>query len=448
MRPCYDVEAPYLSPFACSTLRRTQRRHEDNAVTPSRPRIVFYTENTVVGGSERYLHDLAGSLIDQHVDVRLGCNPDPSLLAYLRSIRAGVCVDALPVHMLSRSAAFQLGQQTGAGRAPRLRWFKLLGGAVVRLAQFGLNVALLRRWLMEQRPDILHINNGGYPAAESCRAAAVAGRLAGVPVVGMAVHSMAEPRRWPHAQEAGLDRLVSRSLDTLITASMASADTLIRRRGFPRRQIIRIPYGIDVPPLRSNQAARRLLGLPEESLLVGMVGRLVPGKGHEYLLEAAALALGELQGVRLVVVGTGPAEAEYRALAQRLGIGNHTIFTGRIDDVYEAMAAFDVCAMPSVGYESLPYTLLEAMGVGLPIVATRVAGIPEAIEDGRTGVLVAPRDAEGLASSLLWLLRNPEERQRLGLAARARARSEYSLSRMVERTRDHYTGLLGIASGR
>lgn len=408
------------------------------------PRILLYAENFVVGGGERYLRDLVRGLVDNHCEVRIGCRGSTELLDYLRAIHDDVPVDALPILTITSSAAYRLGQKSGAGRDPRFDRLRSATNAAVSLAHMGPNVAVIRQWLKQHQPDIFHINNGGYPGGESCRAAAVAGRLACVPVVSMFVHSQAGPRRWPTLEEAAIDGLISRGLDTVVVASDAVGETLIRRRGFPRCQITRIPNGISLPPLRPalTAAERGQRGLPTDGLVIGVVGRLDTNKGQGYVLEAAALLSRDISNLSVVVVGSGSSKDEYRALAERLGIGSRTVFTGQRDDVLELMRGFDVFVMPTVEYEGLGYALLEAMSVGLPAVVTRVGGMPEAVDGGRAGLLVEPRDVPGLATALLPLLRNPEERQRLGQAARARAMAEYSVERMVERTLSHYRGLL------
>ncbi len=409
-----------------------------------RPRILLYAENFMVGGAERYLRDLVRGLVDQHCEVRIGCKGSTELLDYLRSIHDDVPVDALPILTITGSAAYRLGQKSGAGREPRFDRLRSAANAAVGLTHLGPNVAVIRRWLKQYQPDIFHINNGGYPGGESCRAAAVAGWLAGVPVVSMFVHSQAGPRRWPILEEAAVDCLISRSLDTIVVASQAVGDTLIRKRGFPRCQVTCIPNGIVLPPLRPalTPSERGRLGLPMEGLVVGVVGRLDQNKGQGYLLEAVALLSHDVGKLSVVVVGSGSSEGGYRALAQRLGIGESTVFLGQRDDVLDLMRGFDVFVMPTAEYEGLGYALLEAMSVGLPVVVTRVGGMPEAIDEGRAGLLVEPRDVQGLATALLQLLRDPAERRRLGQAARTRAVAEYSIDRMVELTLAHYLSLL------
>lgn len=406
--------------------------------------ISIYTENNGVGGAERHLRDLVVNLVDQGYNVRIGCNRNPELLDYLRSVHTNVTVDALPVVTASRTGVFEAARKISVERGHCLQWMRQAADVILRFALLLQNVIVLRQWVKSLQPHILHINNGGYPGGESCRAAAIAGRLVGVPVIGMTIHSLAMPRRSPVIQEVAMDRLISKSLDIAITVSQAGADMLVRRRGFPRRQIACVPNGVVTPTveLKPTRDAWRQLGISQDGLLVGVVGRLDSNKGQDYFLKAASLVLQEMDNIQFAVVGSGPMESEYRALAERLGVATRTVFTGQRHDVLSLMESFDVLVIPTVEYESLPYTLLEAMSVGLPVIATRVGGMVEVIQDNQTGILVAPRDVEELATSLLRLLHDPVERYRLGEAAHVCIQTKYTVARMVERTVDHYDRLL------
>ncbi len=411
-----------------------------------RPRLLLYTESTLIGGAERYLYDIACRM-SEHCDVRVGCNPDAALLEYLEPLRRDIAIDVLPVFTVGGSAAFQLSQRAGINRVRQLQIVRKVGDAAVRVAHRGPNIAILRRWLLQHRPDILHINAPAYPGLESCRAAVIAAALTQTPVVGMFVHTQATARRWPAIEEAAFDQLIGKYLDTVLVASSASADALVYRRGFPRRQITCIPNGVVVPSLSHACSAmeRRALGLPEEGMLIGVVGRLDTNKGQGYLLEAAAIVRRQIEDVHVVVVGEGPCESQYREQATRLGLADGAIFTGYRRDVLELMRAFDILVMPTVDYEALGYVLLEAMSVGVPVIGTRVGGIPEIVHHGLTGLLVPPHDVPELAGALLRLLSDPVERRRLGQAARTRIEADFSMDTMVARTLKHYIQLLDAA---
>ena len=158
-----------------------------------------------------------------------------------------------------------------------------------------------------------------------------------------------------------------------------------------------------------------------------VVAHLIPEKGIDILLRGFARL--EDPTARLVIVGDGPQQAELRGLAQQLGIDTRTEFVGLRDDVQSCLHAADVFVHPAIWAEAFGWTIAEAMASGCPVVASRTGGIPELIEDGESGLLVEPRDPEGIAAALNRLLASPELRQRLAAAARRRVEERFSLSR-------------------
>ncbi len=193
-------------------------------------------------------------------------------------------------------------------------------------------------------------------------------------------------------------------LGTVVVPSKALADYAIRC-GFPSQRIRVIPNGV---PVR-----RREPGPAHRPLVIGTAALLERRKGIDVLLEASArLAIPH----RLVIMGDGPLRAELEALANRLGASAE--FAGFVPDLAGRLEELDVFVLPSRG-ENLPVAILEAMAVALPVVATRVGGVPEVVRDGESGLLVEPEDVEGLAAALARLAEG-EERERLGRAAAAR----------------------------
>ncbi|MFT8245531.1 glycosyltransferase [Roseomonas sp. BN140053] len=193
---------------------------------------------------------------------------------------------------------------------------------------------------------------------------------------------------------------------------------------------LRVVYnGIDpsrlVPPA---VALRDTLGIPAGAPVVASVGSLVRRKGHDLLLRAVA-RLGGANPPHLIIGGDGEARAELEALAATLGIRGRTHFLGDTRDPAAIYRAADIFALASRA-EAFGLVLAEAAHGGLPVVATRVGGIPEAVLDGETGLLVAPEDVDGLAAALNRLLGDPEERRRLGAAARRRVEAHFTVGRM------------------
>jgi len=296
----------------------------------------------------------------------------------------------------------------------------------------------LARILRRYRPHIVHTRNWG--AIEAVAAA----KLAGVPVV---IHS-------EHGYEvdmfAGLP--VRRRLFRRAAYAMADAVFAVTRelRDFHACQAwihperIGVIYnGVDTkrfaPSRETRIAMRRKLALPEESFVVGAVGRLVPIKDHQTLLKAAALLSGSGIDVRVLLVGSGPERERLQGRATD-ALEGRVCFAGDSDRVAEMLNAMDVFVLPSLG-EGMSNTLLEAMACGLPVLATNVGGNPEIIENNVNGCLFAPGDAEWLASKLKLLARDPALIHQLGTAARNRAIESFSLSRMLETYRSFYLDL-------
>ena len=197
-----------------------------------------------------------------------------------------------------------------------------------------------------------------------------------------------------------------------------------------------VANGTDLPPAaavgpEAAMAARRALGLPEDGRIVAAVGRMVDKKGFRYLLEAAPAILRDRPDVRLVLGGQGDLLEEHRAQASSSGVGDRILFPGGLSHprVLELLAAAEVFAMPSVrdaagNIDGLPVVVLEAMAAGTPVVATDLAGMPLAVVDGETGLLVPEKDPQALARAIGRLLDDPARARTLGEAGRARVEAE------------------------
>ncbi|MGQ0647609.1 MAG: glycosyltransferase [Gemmatimonadaceae bacterium] len=210
----------------------------------------------------------------------------------------------------------------------------------------------------------------------------------------------------------------------------------------PRRLRI-IPNGVALPPAvtaAQRQAARESLGLGN-GYLVATVGRLAQVKNYPMLIAAFAGATAGDREAKLVLVGDGQERAKLQEHATDLGIGDRVHFLGWRTDVSQLLAAFDVFAMSSFS-EGLPMAMLEAMSAGLAVLSTRVGDIPDVVIDGRTGRLTPSEDAAAMAGVLSELRAAPDERARLGAAARALVVDRYSRAAMV----DAYLAAYGLTS--
>jgi glycosyltransferase involved in cell wall biosynthesis len=210
-------------------------------------------------------------------------------------------------------------------------------------------------------------------------------------------------------------------------AGVAAVSDEVRQRllkaGVRESRVVLVRNGIELGPFVQRVA--------REALCVGLVGRLDREKGVDVFLRAAAVVLQQLPRTRFVVAGDGPERASLEALLGELGLGERVRLVGREEDMAGFYASIDLLVSSS-RQEGLPMALLEGMGSGLALVATRVGEVPTVVEQGRTGVLVAPEDVEALAGAMVGLLGDAELRARYGAAGRERIASEFSARRMTD----------------
>ena len=208
--------------------------------------------------------------------------------------------------------------------------------------------------------------------------------------------------------------------------------------GLPASKVKMIANGISQRDWPSKQVTRHELGLDPSAIVIGFLGRLANQKNPTLMIEAFA-RLHAANNVRLVMVGTGPLEKHCRQLSERLGLESRIDWLG-FKTAEQAMPAFDVFVMPSQ-YEGMPYVMMEAMSIGLPIVATQVGGTSIGIEDGVNGFVVPRSDSDTLATRLQHLIDNQQTRLGFSEASKQRA-MQFSVAQMVIRTRELYDSLL------
>jgi glycosyltransferase involved in cell wall biosynthesis len=312
----------------------------------------------------------------------------------------------------------------GRGRAQWgvSRWFRYIG-AVPR-------VRALLRWL---QPDILHAH---YATGYGLLGSLAGSRLDVISVWGSDVLSF--PRRSP--LHAALVKLNLGRADWICSTSHYMAREV---RKYTNREVIVTPFGVDVNEF--GRATRRA-DCEEAEVIIGTVRSLERGYGIEYLIQAfAALCHRRLPcSLRLLIVGAGSQRTRLERLAKTLGIENKTEFVGwiphhRVPDYLRRMAIF---VAPSVHEESFGVAVLEASAAGLPVVASRVGGLPEVVEDGKTGLLVAPGESASLADALERLVTDVKLRRTMGEAGMAFVREHYDWQRTAQVVEDLYERIL------
>ena len=307
-------------------------------------------------------------------------------------------------------------------------WFALGRRGTLDVLPFRRLAGVLRR----ERVDVLHTHMFGSNVWGS-----LIGRAARVPVV------VAHEQTWSYEGQPVrrlLDgRLVGRLADAFVAVSTADRDRMIALEGVPAEKL-RVELNGFVPRVGPRPAARLRgeLGLEADVPLVGTVAILRPQKALDVLLEAFAGVDGR---AHLVIAGDGSCRAALEARAEALGVRGRTHFLGLRDDVDAILASIDVAAMSS-DFEGTPLFAFECMAAGTPLVATAVGGLPDMLEDGRSAILVPPRDPAALAAGLSRALGDRALRESLAAAARERV-EHFRIDVVAERFADLYTQLLG-----
>jgi glycosyltransferase involved in cell wall biosynthesis len=368
--------------------------------------VFFYTDSRVLGGAENAMFMLLESLDRDEWRPTLLLEDAPGTEPLAE--RAA----ALEVPLL-RVAPMPLGLE-GARQVPAL-------------------ARLLRR----ERPDLFHAHMSSPVACKWGLAAAVAARVPAV-LGTVQVGGYEPPNRSAYWQL----RALARGVDRYLAVSRDIARELVEQLGWPEAKVEVSYNAVDLRRVEATAppGLREQLGADETRPLVLTPARLDAQKGHRTLFEAIA----QVPDAVFVLAGEGPEREPLEALAAQLGIAERVRFLGRRDDVPQLLAACDVFALPSL-YEGSSLAVLEAMAAGAPVVSSAIGGTDELIEDGSTGLLVPPGDAEALAEALRRLLGDPELRKSLATRARERVERDLTRERMAARVTGVYRELLGGA---
>ena len=363
--------------------------------TPPPLSVLLVVDSLDGGGAERYVVDLAVALRRRGWPVHVACSVGGVHAATLAD--AGVPVTVLLDHLVERRVS---------GRYERA----------------------LTQLVADLRPAVVH-------AHLFASAAAAVHAVRDLPVPLVVTEHTEGP--WRDRRARAVSGLVYRHADRVVAVSSAIRDLLVSGYGVaPERVEVLLPTTAAPPPEASPPSDP---GRP----VVGLVGRLVPEKGVDVFLRAAALVSGVVPQTRFLVVGDGPLRPDLEHRAAVLGLAGAVTFTGYRSDASHLLSGLDVLAVPSRS-DGSPLVVCEAMAAGVPVVASRVGGLPDLVEDGGSGLLVRPGEAEDLARALVSLLLDPESARRLGARGRRLAASR-SHERLVDRMTQLYADVAGAA---
>jgi glycosyltransferase involved in cell wall biosynthesis len=366
-----------------------------------RPRVLHVVDSLEIGGLERLVHDLIIARGGEGTSVACVTSVGPFGQA-LRKL-------GIAVTLIGRRGGFLL--------------------------------TTLRMWrhLRRFQPDVVHCHN-----FVGLVYGALAARLAGAVPAVMTRHGAAAPmgRLGDRLSHYLIHRVsvvaVSRESTDLMEAWMGSG-----------RPVRYVPNGIFMGSYRhllARETARAQLDLPESCFIVGIIARVTRAKGHQLLLDVFAGLQSKIPKALLVIVGDGAELPAVKSYIRKLALEKSVLIMGERQDVPTILAALDVFCLPSET-EGMPMTVLEAMAVGLPVVASDVGGIPELVKEGHTGLMVPPRAADELGAALLALARDPQRAREMGRAGRERLLKEFCLESTLSAYEEIYREAIGRRRG-
>jgi glycosyltransferase involved in cell wall biosynthesis len=366
--------------------------------TGSRPKLLIVATLAEAGGAQTFVRSLIEGLRDDYTIDVAAHGPTGAL--------ADACAQAgIPFHHVEN-----LVRRPSPGRDVRA-------------------VLEIRRLIGRLRPDLVQINS------------TKAGLVARLALIGTGVPAVFTAHGWAFSGRRGLARLtalfVEKATAPLSAAIVCVSDwdwQLAISRGIaPPQRLRHISNGIAVPEASPERGP-----WPLRPLLL-CVARLAPPKDIRLLLDA--LAQDDLQRWRLEIIGDGPDRASLQAHRDELRLSRRVEFLGERQDVAEHLARADAFVLPSK-WEGLPYSILEAMSAGLPVIASRVGGIPELVVPGVTGLLVNPGDADALSAALRTLLNSGRRAREFGREGHARVKGHFRLDQMVAGYHDLFRSVL------
>jgi len=298
------------------------------------------------------------------------------------------------------------------------------------------NVLKLALEMKRAQADIVHTHM--YFASTIGR---IAGKIAGVKVLINHVHSS-----YSHysARNLFIERLLSRISNKIICVSNHTKDFVITREKIDPSKVELIYNGISPVPVCSKQEARQLFDVAPNELIIITVANLHENKGHKILLKALSLLKIQEKEVKCWIVGQGPLEEELKEYVRQLNLDSKIIFWGERKDVPQLLSASDIFILASIQREGLSISVLEAMAYRVPVIATRVGGIPEVIEDRVNGLLITPHDPAALAGAIEELAISQEKRLQYAQAGGIKFKEQFESKNMISSIEKLYKEYLKV----
>ena len=303
--------------------------------------------------------------------------------------------------------------------------FHLVPTSMKSALSLGIFMALYR-YVSENNLDVIHTHS----SVDSWLGGLV-GKVSGIPVVRTRHVSLPVKDFFPN------HLLYSHIPRRILTSGSMVSDIVKRIRYVDSGNVVSIPAGVDLRRFNSDIAGEKIrkeLKVNPDQILIGKIGVIRGWKGHNYFLQAIPLILEKIPDAKFVIVGDGPGFKEIRSKVEMAGLEGKVVLLGHREDIPEIMVALDVQVLASFAGEGTPQVIPQAFAMNTPVVATKIASIPELLGNGERGILIEPKNARSLAEGVLKLIKNPEIANRLVKNANSFCLKELTVDKMMDKT--------------
>lgn len=364
-------------------------------------KILYYTDSQTFGGAEKYLILLLKNLPEEVIPFVVCHKSQKGLISELENLKINYSTIAAP---------------------SKIYFWQIFS---------------LKKLFKKIKPEMIHFQ---FWSPYSGFFGLLAARMAGIKKIISTEHSLvrlSSANFWQRPFKKWYLRYRNQVTDIFITPSFASKKMMAKDQGFNANKVVTIHNGIPKNLPESSGEIDSLLKLAGKKIVVGTIARLEEGKGHLPYLEAIKKILKQREDLLFVFVGGGSLLEKLKAQSSKLKLDNHVYFAGEQKNVYPYLKLFDIFAFPSLS-ENFPYAILEAMKVSLPVVAFKIGGISEQIEENKNGYLVGKGDFQRFGEALLWLSGNQPLRAKMGASSQELFLNNFTIEKSVDETIEVY----------
>ena len=410
-----------------------------------KPEILFYSDCPFFAGCENMIANLLNSSTLQ-TEFSLS-------FAYSSSSEYEQGLNVRVSNTIYRKYPLQFKKQKLNLRTHSLKYFEIFhriarGIYLIFYKYYSIivNTLILYKFFRKRKIDILHINNGGYPAAYSCYSAVIAARLVGVKNVIYVVNNIPQdyknPFRW---LDYPIDFFIREWVTVFITGSVYAGEKLKETLRLNNNHLA-IPNGIRKREITlSKEQFIVKYNVPEGRLIATLIANLEKRKGHIFLYEAIKQIQSQYEDSSIpffIIEGSGPEKLELEKYVANHKLEKYIWMVDHIPDIFNLLNASDFIILPSIFNEDFPNVVLEAMSLGKPVIGTSIAGIPEQVDNFKTGIIVEPQNAEALKNAIMELVLNPDKLKEYAQASKLKFDALFTESISVNKYIDLYRSLI------